>query len=209
VNGLAFSSDGKTLASASADRTVRLWNVAEEREPLVCRGHGADVQAVAFGPNNAVVLSGAGHPYEYLAKPGEVKLWDAVTGKEIVRGIGGLPRMVADVTFAPDGKSVFFGSLDTTVKRWDTDPKHEPTLVGAGDGQVCLVRCLAGGGALLSAGLNGEVLRWPLGAGAREPIRMTLPGTLNAAALAADGRHLATANRNGTIYILRLAPPPK
>jgi hypothetical protein len=62
----------------------------------------------------------------------------------------------------------------------------------------------------VSASTDGQVVRWDRSGGKVLLDRnLGLPGPLNAATLAADGRHLITANANGTVYILRLAPGPK
>ena len=72
LGGLAWSSDGKLLASAGYDKTVRLWQGATGKGLAVWHGHRGWVQPVAFGPRDAVVLSGSGD--------GTVRLWD-VGGK--------------------------------------------------------------------------------------------------------------------------------
>jgi WD40 repeat protein len=67
VTALAFTPDGRTLASASWDRTVRLWNLAAGVEVAVLSGHSGKVQALAFSPIGQVLASGT--------DKGEVLLW--------------------------------------------------------------------------------------------------------------------------------------
>src|SRR5262245_22403767 len=75
VTALAYSPDGRLLATASRDGTVRLWDVGNGREARVYRGHGGEpVQAVAFAPGGRAVASSAGK---------EVRLWEVETGKDI------------------------------------------------------------------------------------------------------------------------------
>ena len=71
VNGLSLSPDGKLLASASWDNTVRLWDVSSRRLVHTFVGHVDKVTSATFSPDGRLLASGAG---------GEVKLWDTVVG---------------------------------------------------------------------------------------------------------------------------------
>src|SRR5947209_5823363 len=71
VTSVAFSPDGKTLASSGADQTVRLWEVATNRELATLRGHTGQVWSVAFSPDGKTLASSS--------RDGAVKLWDVVT----------------------------------------------------------------------------------------------------------------------------------
>ena len=75
VYGVAFSPDGRSLASASADNTMKLWDVATGNEVRTLRGHTNAVIAVAFSPDGRTLAS-ASHDQT-------VKVWDAATGQDI------------------------------------------------------------------------------------------------------------------------------
>jgi RNA polymerase sigma factor (sigma-70 family) len=111
VHALAFSRDGKTLATVNlVDSTVYLWETATGRERGRLQGHDLMVFAVAFAPDGRTLVSGS--------MDGTIRLWDLPPGKEVgrLRGHGG---WVLSVALAPDGKTLVSGSTDTTALVWD------------------------------------------------------------------------------------------
>jgi WD40 repeat protein len=109
VSSVAFSPDGKALASASGDKTVKLWDAQSGQERATLTGHGDSVSSVAFSPDGKALASAS------LDKT--VKLWDAQSGQEraTLTGHGGY---VSSVAFSPDGKTLASASADKTVNLW-------------------------------------------------------------------------------------------
>jgi WD40 repeat protein len=112
VTALAFSPDGRTLASASYDESIKLWEVATGQERITLQGHTHQVNAVAFAPNGRFLAS--------VSHDRTVRLWDAATGLEQAR-YSGHTGAVTCVAFAPDGQWLASGGYDKTVRLWPVD----------------------------------------------------------------------------------------
>jgi WD40 repeat protein/predicted Ser/Thr protein kinase len=133
VASLCFSPDGKRLVSGGGGfdnfgkplpGELKLWDAVTGQELLTFKGHTLPVTSVCFSPDGQRVLSGsADQPDPAGGPPGEVKLWDASTGRELLSFQGHKGR-VASVSFSPDGKRVLSGGgifgKPGELKVWDT-----------------------------------------------------------------------------------------
>jgi len=109
VRSVAFSPDGRWLASGSSDNTVKLWDASSGMLTRSLKGHQDWVRSVAFSPDGRWLASGSSD---------NVKLWDASSG-ELVRSLEGHQHLVNSVAFSPDGRWLASGSDDNNVKLWD------------------------------------------------------------------------------------------
>ena len=110
VYGVAYSPDGKWLATGGWDRTIKLWDAATGEERLTIFGHEGFVLDLAFSPDSRSLAS--------TSEDRSVRLWEVPTGRPI--GVfHGHTDFVQAVAFAPDGRELASGGLEGTMKVWD------------------------------------------------------------------------------------------
>ncbi len=112
ILSVAFSPDGKLLTTGDASGEIRLWQVADGKQLLTCKGHTGWVRSIAFSPDGKILASASSDQ--------TVRLWDVQTGK-CLSTLQGHTQWVRSVAFSPDGKTLASGSGDYTIKLWDVE----------------------------------------------------------------------------------------
>lgn len=108
---LAFSHDGKTLATGGAGNTLRLWDTATGQEVRPTAGHAGAVTTIAVSPDGKLLATCSVHDKS-------VRLWDTATGAE-VRRLDGHAAGVDEVSFSPNGKLLASASWNQPVRIWE------------------------------------------------------------------------------------------
>ena len=227
VQAIAYAPDGKTLASAGRDETIRLWNPKTSQHLATLTGHGGLVTSIAFSPDGKKLVSGSGD--------GTVRLWSTETRRQLWSAktpqkqmldeeqklpLPGIFRSksptrpfrspfeqlalmwVLAVAYSPDSKTLASsGSSDNTIQLWSVATgKHLRTLKGHTDAVKALA--FAPDGKTLVSGSDDDTLRvWNAPSGTP---RQTLAGHGNdvkTVVFSRDGKTLASGSKDASVRL--------
>ena len=194
VVSVEFSPDGKILASASNDNTVRLWDAATG-ELLATLEHSNDVRSLSFSPDGKVLAS--------ASDDRTVKLWDTAN-HELIASLAGHLDVVDLVRFSPDGRVLASAAWDRTVKLWDVPNKEiAATLEHANSAHS--LSFSPDGKILATASKDRTVKLWNVLDG---ELAATLEGhedKVSSVAFSPDGKTLVTASQDRTVKLWDVA----
>src|SRR5581483_4169932 len=205
---LDLSPDGRLLASASADHTVRIWDIASGQALATLAGHAQGVRAVAFSPDGALLASGS--------EDATIGLWDVASGRLLTR-LAGHSAMIWCLAFSPDGRFLASGGDDQAVRLWEL-PARQPALPEPGTAWAAACHMLPGHTSrvtavafcpvsrLLVSSSNDQTLRiWDV---LRRQIRTTMHGhtdVVNCAVFSPDGTIIASGGADQSVRMWNTA----
>ncbi|MFE5856476.1 WD40 repeat domain-containing serine/threonine protein kinase [Streptomyces sp. NPDC056500] len=182
VNAVAFSPDGKVLATASDDSTVRLWDVPNRTLLDTLTAHGDMVFSVTFSPDGKTLAT--------ASADSSVFLWDLRTRRRtaVLNGHDGRIRSVA---FTPSGKTLATGGQDNTVRLWNVADRRRTSVLSVPGEAVYALSFSPDGKTLAGAAGFGPAVRlWDMASKKPRDLAEN-PGTTKSMAFSPDGRTMA------------------
>jgi WD40 repeat protein len=158
INAIEYSADGKTLASASRDRTVRLWDVLAKKDLRTFKGNPSNLKGLVYQRDTIYASTGKFNK-EKKSWQGEIKRWDAKSGKE-APALHGHAEEIECLAITKDGKLLASGSDDQTAKIWELAAAKDVQTLKGHTGAIHSVAFSADGKKVATASADGTVKLW-------------------------------------------------
>ena len=196
ILGLAFSRDGKLLASAGYDRTVRIWDAGTGQLKHTLQDHSDSVYGVAFSPDGTLLASAGADR--------AVKVWDVATGQRLY-SLNEAADWLYAVAWRPDGKHLAAAGVDKSIRIWDVSADRRE----ASHGRSLLTRrrsasspTAADGKTLYSLAEDRTLKAWDAATLAETKSYPKQPETVLALAVRPDGKQIALGRYDGVVQLL-------
>ncbi|KAK1186431.1 trypsin-like peptidase domain-containing protein [Streptomyces sp. NBS 14/10] len=191
VNSLAYSPDGKTLATASDDKTVRLWDVDTGKVRRILAGHTGPVRSVAFSPDGRTLATGG--------FDSTVRLWDLNTNKP--RRVFKNSNPIYSLAFSPNGKTLATGDYNGTLRLWNTNTGELRRTLTGHTGTVYSIAFSPDGKTLATGSFDKTARLWDPNTGKSRHTLTSHTGTVYSIAFSPDGKTLATGSFDKTVRL--------
>jgi len=192
IRAVAFSRDGKLLATGGEDNTIKLWNVATGRLIQNFEGHTDFVRSIVF--------SSAGNTFASGGNDRSVNTWDINSGK-LIHSHQFHSDLVTSLDYSRDGRTIASASHDGHIKLWDASSGNLIDTLGDDTDGINAIAFSPDGKVIASGGFDKKVHLWDVKT--RSEIRSfgKHSEAINAVAFSPDGRRVASAGNDKAIRI--------
>ena len=195
VRSIVFSPDGQTIASGSADNTIRLWDAATGQIKNILTDHRDDVNRVVFTPDGSTLMSGSNDK--------TIRVWDFATGlqKQVLTGHS---ASIYSIALSPDGSTLMSGSVDNAIYFWDiaTGERLEiltESVVGVDD------IAFSPDNTIIASELGTDILLWDIATGLQKQVLTGHTANVNSIVFSPDGDTLASGSSDTTVRVWDVA----
>ncbi|MEH2259136.1 nSTAND1 domain-containing NTPase [Nostoc sp.] len=192
VISVAYSPNGQQLASASDDKTIKIWDVSSGQLLKTLTGHSSEVNNVAYSPNGQQLAS--------ASRDKTIKIWDVSSG-QLLKTLTGHSSYVFSVAYSPNGQQLASASRDKTIKIWDISSGQLLKTLTGHSSYVYSIAYSPNGQHLASTSADKTIKIWDVSSGQLLKTLTGHSGTVRNVAYSPNGQQLASASHDKTIKI--------
>ncbi|WP_019503871.1 AAA-like domain-containing protein [Pleurocapsa sp. PCC 7319] len=192
IKSISYSPDGKTIASASADKTIRIWDVTTGNILQVLNGHDRSVTSISYSPDGKTIASASADK--------TIRIWDVTTGN-ILQVLTGHENSINNVTYSPDGKTITSASTDKTIRIWDVATGQELQTLSGHTRYVNDLSYSPDGKTIATASADKTIRIWNVTTGNTLQILTGHEDSVESVIYSPDGKQISSASSDKTIRI--------
>ena len=204
VTAIAYSPDGRTLATGDQLGEIRLWDADSGQYRATLSGHTFSVSSLAFNADSRRLASSS------IIFEGSVRLWDPTSGQQLMvldrelvrptwRGFG--------ISYSPDGRTLAItGASDLKIRLWDTMTWQPSAILSGHRTPTYPVAFSPDGATLVTGSAYGEIWLWDVGTGQQVMVLIGHSEEIRSLAISPDGRTLASGSADHTVKLWDISP---